>query len=155
MLRKLLRKLEKQSKVKAEDRAAALQGGTRVKVRERASRRAVKDSKLDEAKAAARSAAAARQLLAWYNTKVGPGLLEYAQAGEGRRIHILDATKIEKSRSRREIMNAAEWSRMMMMNDWDECKVSPNACVIRFFNEKKKAIEITPHTRDCLRWRIF
>lgn len=94
-MRKLLGKLEKQSKVKAEDRAAAIQGGASVKVRERASRRAVKDSKLDEAKAAARSAAVARLLLAWYNLKVGPGLLEYAQTGAGRRIHILDATKIE------------------------------------------------------------
>jgi hypothetical protein len=95
VLRKLLGKLEQQSKVKAEDRAAAIQGGASVKVRERASRRAVKDSKLDEAKAAARSAAVARFLLAWYNLKVGPGLLEYAQTGAGRRIHILDATKIE------------------------------------------------------------
>lgn len=95
MLRKLLGKLEKQSKVKAEDRAAAIQGGASVKVRERASRRAIKDSKLDEAKAAARSAAVARQLLAWYNLKVGPGLLEYAQTGEGRRLHIIDTTKIE------------------------------------------------------------
>lgn len=95
VLRKLLGKLEKQSKVTAEDRASAIQGGSAVKVRERISRRAVKDSDLDEAKAAARSAAVARQLLRWYNTKVGPGLLEYAQTGERRRIHILDATKIE------------------------------------------------------------
>lgn len=95
VLRKMIGKLEKQSKVKAEDRAAAIQGGAAVKVRERASRRVVKDSKLDEAKAAARSAAVARLLLAWYNLKIGPGLLGYAQMGEGRRIHILDATKIE------------------------------------------------------------
>lgn len=95
VLRKLLGKLERQSKVKAEDREAAIQGGATVKVRERASRRAIKDPKLDEAKAAARSAAVARQLLAWYNLKVGPGLSEYTQTGAGRRIHILDATKIE------------------------------------------------------------
>jgi len=95
VLRKLLGKLEKRSKVTAEDRAAAIQGGAAVKVRERVSRRAVKDSDLDEAKAAARSSAVARQLLSWYNTNVGPGLLEYAQTGEGRRIHILDATKVE------------------------------------------------------------
>jgi len=94
VLRKLLGKLEKQARVTAEDRAAAIQGGAAVKVRERASRRAVKELKLNEAKAAARSAAAARQLLSWYNTKVGPGLLEYAQTGAGRRIHILDATKV-------------------------------------------------------------
>ena len=95
VLRKLLGKLEKQAKVTAEDRAAAIHGGAAVKVRERVSRRAVKDSDLDETKAAARSAAVVRQLLRWYNTKVGPGLLEYAQTSEGRRIHILDATKIE------------------------------------------------------------
>lgn len=95
VLRKLLGKLEKQSKVMAEDRVSAIQGGPAVKVRERISRRAVKDTDLDEAKAGARSAAVARQLLRWYNTKVGPGLLEYGQTGEGRRIHILDATKIE------------------------------------------------------------
>ena len=94
VLRKLLGKLEQQTRVTATDRAAAIQGGSAVKVRERASRRAVKEPKLNERKAAARSAAAAGQLLTWYNTKVGPGLLEYAQTGEGRRIHILDATKI-------------------------------------------------------------
>jgi len=94
VLRKLLGKLEQQAKVTAEDRAAAIPGGTAVKVRERASRRAVKEHKLNERKAAARSSAAARQLLAWYNTQAGPGLLEYAQTGQGRRIHILDATKI-------------------------------------------------------------
>jgi len=95
VLRKLLGKLEKQARVTYEDRAAAIQGGTAVKVRERISRRAAKDSGLDEVKAAERSSAVTRQLFRWYNTKVGPGLLAYAQTGEGRRIHILDATKIE------------------------------------------------------------
>lgn len=95
VLRKLLGKLEKQASVRAEDRAAAIQGGAAVKVRERASRRAVKEPQLNERKAAARSSAVARQLLDWYNTTVGPGLLEYAQTGDGRRIHILDTTKIE------------------------------------------------------------
>ena len=95
VLRKLLGKLERRARIMATDRAAAVPGGAAVKVRERVSRRAVKDPKLDEAKAAAHSAAFARQLLAWYNTKVGPRLLEYAQTGEGRRIHILDATKVE------------------------------------------------------------
>jgi hypothetical protein len=95
VLRKLLGKLEQQARVTAQDRAAAIQGGAAVKVRERASRRAVKAPRLDERKAAARSSAVARQLLDWYNTAVGPGLLEYAQTGAGRRIHILDTTKIE------------------------------------------------------------
>jgi len=94
VLRKLLGKSEKQVEVSKEDQAAAIQGGTEVKVRNRASRRAVKEPELDEADAAARSSAVARGLVGWYNKTVGPGLLEYAQSGDGRRIHILDATKI-------------------------------------------------------------
>ncbi|MCI0350513.1 MAG: transposase [Acidobacteriales bacterium] len=95
VLRKLLGKAEKQVKVTEEDQAAALPGGAEVKVRSRASRRAIKEPKLDQADAAARSHAVARGLLDWYNQTVGPGLLTYAQTGNGRRIHILDATKIE------------------------------------------------------------
>jgi hypothetical protein len=94
VLRKLLGKAEKQVEVSAEDQAAAVQGGAEVKVRARASRRAVKEPELDEADAAARSHAVARGLLSWYNRTVGPGLLEYAQTGAGRRIHILDTTKL-------------------------------------------------------------
>ena len=94
VLRKLLGKAEKQVVVTEEDQAAAIQGGAKVKVRARASRRAVKEAELDEADAAARSHAVARGLLGWYNRTVGPGLLEYGQTGAGRRIHILDATKI-------------------------------------------------------------
>lgn len=94
VLRKLLGKAEKQIEVTTEDQAAAIQGGAEVKVRKRASRRAVKEPKLDEADAAARSAAVARGLLSWYNKVVGPSLLEYAQSGDGRRLHILDTTKL-------------------------------------------------------------
>lgn len=71
-----------------------MNGGAAVKVRDRASRRAVKVSQLDEADAAARAAVVARGLLGWYNQTVGPSLLEYAQTGNGRRLHILAATKI-------------------------------------------------------------
>lgn len=94
VLRKLLGKAEQQVEVTQEDQTAAAPGGTVVKVRDRASRRAVKEPELDEADAAARSHAVAGQLLAWYNQTVGPGLLESAQSGAGRRIHILDTTKI-------------------------------------------------------------
>jgi hypothetical protein len=94
VLRKLLGKAEKQIEVTIEDQAAAVHGGAEVKVRKRASRRAVKEPELDEADGAARSHAVARGLLDWYNRIVGPGLLEYAQTGDGRRIHILDATKL-------------------------------------------------------------
>jgi len=94
VLRKLLGKAEKQIEVTTQDLAAAVPGGAEVKVRNRASRRAVKEPKLDEADGAARSHAVARGLLDWYNQTVGPGLLEYAQSGDGRRIHILDTTKL-------------------------------------------------------------
>lgn len=95
VLRKLLGKLEQEAEISDEDRAAAVAGGAEVKVRERKSRRAVKQAQLDEMEAAARSHAAARELLAWYNRSVGPRLLGYGQAGAGRRIHILDTTRVE------------------------------------------------------------
>lgn len=66
----------------------------RIEVRARASRRAVKQE-LDESAAAARSRAVAEQLIEWYNQSVGPRMLEYAKLGPGRRIHLLDATRIE------------------------------------------------------------
>jgi hypothetical protein len=91
----MLGRLEQEVTVGEEDRAAAIPGGAVVKVRKRASRRAVKEPELDEAEASARSHAAARELLEWYNQRVGPGLLEYAQTGGGRRIHILDTTPVE------------------------------------------------------------
>jgi hypothetical protein len=95
VLRKLLGKLEQEVEVSADDRAAAQPGGAEVKVRERKSRRAVKQRELDERAAAARSHAVAALLLDWYNQVVGPGLLKYARTGKGRRIHILDTTRIE------------------------------------------------------------
>jgi hypothetical protein len=95
VLRKLLGKLEQQVTISPEDLASARSGGAEVKVRERASRRAVKLEGLDELEAAARSHRAATQLLAWYNNSVGPSLLRYARLGRGRRIHILDTTKVE------------------------------------------------------------
>jgi len=73
VLRKLLGKAEKQVEVRREDQAAAMQGGAEVQVRNRASRRAVKVPELDEAEAAARSAAVARGLLDWDHRAVGPG----------------------------------------------------------------------------------
>jgi DDE family transposase len=95
VLRKLLGKIEKTAALTDQDRGAAQQGGAVVEVRKRQSRRAVKQQSLDEAAAAARSHAAARQVIDWYNESVGPSLLEYAQSGAGRRLHILDTTPIE------------------------------------------------------------
>jgi hypothetical protein len=94
VLRKLLGKLEEKATLSEADRAAAVDRGAEVKVRERASRRAVK-KETDEVAAAARSHAAARELVEWYNRSVGPSLLAYAQLGEGRRMHLLDTTPAE------------------------------------------------------------
>ena len=60
----------------------------------RPSRRAAKEE-VDEADARRRGLGAAQQMLDWYNRSVGPSLLEYAQLGPGRRIHLLDVTKVE------------------------------------------------------------
>src|SRR5437763_7177474 len=65
-----------------------------VKVRERASRRAVKHV-VDEAEAAIRALQVADQLVDWYNQHVGVSMLQYARLGRGRRIHILDTTHVE------------------------------------------------------------
>jgi Transposase DDE domain len=95
VLRKLFGKMERDAELTEADKAAAVPGGAEVKVRERSSRRAVKKAQDNGREAAARSAAVSRQMLAWYNTSVGQSLLDYAQTGEGRRIHLLDTTKIE------------------------------------------------------------
>jgi len=95
VLRKLFGKMERNAKLSEADKAAAVPGGAEVKVRKRSSRRAVKKVEEDEPSAAARSAAVGREMLDWYNTSVGESLLDYAQTGKGRRIHLLDTTKIE------------------------------------------------------------
>ena len=65
-----------------------------VKVRERASRRAVKQA-VDAAEAEARAHQVAEQLVGWYNQQVGVSMLQYARLGKGRRLHILDTTRVE------------------------------------------------------------
>jgi hypothetical protein len=65
-----------------------------VKVRERASRRAVKQA-VDTAAAAARAPQVAAQLVGWYNQHVGVSLLQSARQGRGRRLHILDTPPVE------------------------------------------------------------
>jgi hypothetical protein len=65
-----------------------------VKVRERASRRAVKHV-VDEAKAEIRALQGADPLVQWYNQHVAVSMLPYARLGRGRRIHILDTTRVE------------------------------------------------------------
>src|SRR2546426_3213464 len=65
-----------------------------VKVRERASRRAVKQA-IDEAEAEARAYQVAERLVGWYNQHVGVSMLQYARLGRGRRLPILDTTHVE------------------------------------------------------------
>src|SRR5256714_6004640 len=65
-----------------------------VKVRKRASRRAVKQA-VDTAEADLRALQVANQLVEWYNQHVGGSMLKYARLGRGRRIHILDTTRVE------------------------------------------------------------
>ena len=65
-----------------------------VKVRARASRRAVKQA-VNAVEAEARALQVAKQLLDWYNQQVGVSLVKYARLGRGRRLHILDTTHVE------------------------------------------------------------
>jgi hypothetical protein len=95
-IRKLLVKMEQQVEVgdAARTRAAAAQVAAPVTVRARLSRRAVKQT-VNEAEAAQRALRVAAQLVRWYNGSVGLPMLEYARLGSGRRLHILDATRVE------------------------------------------------------------
>lgn len=65
-----------------------------VKVRERASRRAVKQA-VNTAEAAVRAQQVAEPLVGWYNQPVGVSMRKYARLGKGRRMHILDTTHVE------------------------------------------------------------
>ena len=94
VLRKLLVKLEKHVDLNDPLRLPPFEPSQWVKVRQRASRRAVKGD-LDVAEAEARAQRVAAKLMEWYNDTVGPSLLAYAQVGPGRRIHIVDTTHVE------------------------------------------------------------
>jgi Transposase DDE domain len=94
VLRKLLVKLENHVDPNAPLRSPPSEPSLAVKVRERASRRAVKGA-VDVAEAEARAQQVAAQLVAWDNAQVGPSLLAYARVGPGRRIHIVDTTHVE------------------------------------------------------------
>jgi hypothetical protein len=94
VLRKLLVKLEHHADLNEPLRLPPCEPSQPVKVRQRASRRAVKGA-IDEAEAEARAQRVATKLVAWYNAHVGPSLLQYARVGRGRRIHIVDTTHVE------------------------------------------------------------
>src|SRR4029434_7827621 len=94
VLRKLLVKLENHVDPNVPLRLPPFEPSLSVKVRKRASRRAVKGA-VDVAAAEARALRVAAKLMEWYNDDVGPSLLAYARVGTGRRIHIVDTTHVE------------------------------------------------------------
>jgi hypothetical protein len=94
VVRKLLVKMEQQADLSQPGLMAPPEPSVAVKIRQRASRRAVKQA-VDEAEAEARALNVAEQLVSWYNQHVGGSMLQYARLGRGRRIHILDTTHIE------------------------------------------------------------
>lgn len=94
VLRKLLVKLEHHVDLDEPLRLPPSEPSMSVKIRQRASRRAVKGA-VDAAEAEARAQRVACQLMAWYNDTVGLSLLDYARVGKGRRIHIVDTTHVE------------------------------------------------------------
>jgi hypothetical protein len=94
VLRKLLVQLENPADLNAPLGLPRFEPSLSVKVRKRASRRAVKGA-YDAAEAEARAQRVAARLVGWYNDHVGPSLLQYACVGKGRRLHIVDTTHVE------------------------------------------------------------
>ena len=94
VVRKLLVQMEQQADLSQPARRPPQEPSVAVKVRERASRRAVKHA-VDAAEAEARAHKVAEQLVGWYNQQVGVSMLQYARLGRGRRLHILDTTHVE------------------------------------------------------------
>jgi hypothetical protein len=94
VVRKLLVKMEAQADLSQPARMPLQEPSVAVKVRERASRRAVKQTG-DEAEVHARAHKVAEQLVRWDNQHVGGSRLKYARVGTGRRLHLLDTTPVE------------------------------------------------------------
>ena len=94
VVRKLLVQMERQADLSQPVLLPPPECRVAIKVRKRASRRAVKHV-VDEADATARALQVAAPLVGWYNQQVGGSMLQYARLGRGRRMHILDTTPIE------------------------------------------------------------
>jgi Transposase DDE domain len=94
VVRKLLVQMEQQADLSQPTPRLPQEPSVAVKVRQRASRRAVKQA-IDAAEAEARAYHVAAQLVGWYNQQVGVSMLQYARLGRGRRLHILDTTHVE------------------------------------------------------------
>jgi Transposase DDE domain len=94
VVRQLLVQMEQHADLSQPTRSPPQEPSVTVKVRERASRRAVKHP-VDATEAEARAHQVAAQLVGWYNQQVGVSMLQYARLGRGRRLHILDTTHVE------------------------------------------------------------
>jgi hypothetical protein len=94
VLRKLLVQMEKQVQVSKAELVGEVVDTRVGRVRQRGSRRAAK-GQVDARAAQVCGRRVAEQLLAWYTDRVGPSLVAYAQLGAGRRLHIVDCTKVE------------------------------------------------------------
>ena len=94
VVRKLLVKMEQQVDLSQVAPRPPQAPSAVVKVRKRASRRAVKQA-VDTAEADLRALQVANQLVEWYNQHVGGSMLKYARLGRGRRMHILDTPRVE------------------------------------------------------------
>jgi hypothetical protein len=94
VVRKLLVQMEQQADISQPAQRLPQEPSVAVKVRERASRRAVKQA-IDEAEAEARAYQVTEQWVGWYNQQVGVSMLQYARLGRGRRLPILDTTHVE------------------------------------------------------------
>jgi hypothetical protein len=112
VVRKLLVQMEQQVDLSQAVRRPPQERSVAVKVRERASRRAVKQA-VDAAEAEARAHKVAEQLVGWYNQQVGVSMLHYARLGKGRRIHILDTTRVEVALE----TGTYEWSGVVKNDD--------------------------------------
>lgn len=94
VLRKLLVQMEAKIEVDEADLACEEVETPVGRLGKRGSRRNVK-GEVDTREAQVRGRGVAEQLLTWYRDDVGPSLLAYAQLGSGRRLHIVDCTKVE------------------------------------------------------------
>ena len=94
VVRKLLVQMEQQADLRQPARRPPQEPSVAVKVRARASRRAVQHA-VDEVEAAARAHQVAEQWVDWDNQNVGVLMRRYARLGKGRRMHILETTRVE------------------------------------------------------------
>jgi hypothetical protein len=94
VVRKLLIQMAQQADLSQPTQWPPQEPSVAVKVRERASRRAVKYP-VDAAEVEARAYQVAAQLVGWDNQQVGVSMLQYARLSRGRRLHILDTTHVE------------------------------------------------------------